>query len=236
MPALFDHSAVPQAGRRYRRGTIVASFVVHVAVLAVIVVVQLSAALDGLDVNRRLELFVLPATPPPPQVEVAPPPQATAAINPEAAPVEANDVVLDEPPPPPVTVRGPVTPGAIVIGDPGRGPGIGKPVGQSVVLSEARKPPEPVRPGGDVKAPERTSYTAPVYSEIARAARVEGTVILEATIDETGTVRNVVVLRSIPLLDRAAIDAVLKWRYTPTRLNGLPVAVLMTVTVTFRLR
>jgi protein TonB len=93
-----------------------------------------------------------------------------------------------------------------------------------------------VRPGGDVKAPERTSYTAPVYSEIARAARVEGTVILEATIDETGTVRNVVVLRSIPLLDRAAIDAVLRWRYTPTRLNGLPVAVLMTVTVTFRLR
>jgi protein TonB len=75
-----------------------------------------------------------------------------------------------------------------------------------------------------------------VYPDLARAARVQGTVILEATIDETGAVTNVKVLRSIPLLDRAATDAVRRWRYTPTRLNGVPVPVLMTVTVTFTLR
>jgi protein TonB len=61
-------------------------------------------------------------------------------------------------------------------------------------------------------------------------------VILDAVIDEAGAVRNVTVLRSVPLLDRAAIEAVTQWRYTPTRLNGVPVAIILTVTVTFSLR
>ena len=91
-------------------------------------------------------------------------------------------------------------------------------------------------PGGNIRAPERTSYTVPDYPVVARAAKVEGVVILEATIDEAGVVRSVKVLRSIPLLDQAAIDAVSKWRYTPTRLNGQPIAVLMTVTVRFALK
>ena len=80
------------------------------------------------------------------------------------------------------------------------------------------------------------SYAPPVYPPIAITARVEGTVVLEATIDESGAVNNLRVLESIPLLDRAAIEAVSRWRYTPTRLNGKPVAVLMTVRVTFTLR
>ena len=94
----------------------------------------------------------------------------------------------------------------------------------------------PVRPGGDIKFPARLAYTAPTYPAIAKTARIEGTVILEATIDEAGVVRDVLVLRSIPLLDQAAIDAVSRWRYTPTRLNGAPVPIILTVTVTFTLR
>ena len=61
-------------------------------------------------------------------------------------------------------------------------------------------------------------------------------VILEATIDETGVVRDVKVLRSIPMLDQAAMDAVKKCRYTPTLLNVAAVPILLTVTVTFSLR
>ena len=76
----------------------------------------------------------------------------------------------------------------------------------------------------------------PVYPTIAQTAKVEGMVILEATIDETGPVRDVSVLRSIPLLDRAAVDAVSRWRYLPTTLNGVAVPVIMTVTVSFTLR
>jgi protein TonB len=75
----------------------------------------------------------------------------------------------------------------------------------------------------------------PVYPAIAQQARVQGTVILEATIDVDGSVRDVKVLRSIPLLDQAAIDAVREWKYSPTILNGNPVPVIMTVTVTFTL-
>ena len=67
-------------------------------------------------------------------------------------------------------------------------------------------------------------------------ARIKGTVILEAVIGIDGTVRNVRVLRSVPLLDAAAVEAVRQWLFNPTRLNGEPVPVVMTVTVTFQLR
>jgi protein TonB len=74
-----------------------------------------------------------------------------------------------------------------------------------------------------------------VYPPIAQSARVQGVVILEAVIGPTGKVQDVKVLRSIPLLDQAAIDAVRQWEYTPTTLNGVPVPVIMTVTVNFTL-
>jgi protein TonB len=77
---------------------------------------------------------------------------------------------------------------------------------------------------------------APVYPAIARAAHVEGVVILEAVIGENGAVRDVRVLRSIQLLDDAATEAVRQWRFTPTLLNGQAVPVVMTVTVAFKLR
>ena len=71
------------------------------------------------------------------------------------------------------------------------------------------------------------------YPEIAQAAGVQGIVILEALIEKDGTVGDVRVLRSVALLDQAAIDAVQQWRFTPTLLNGQPVEVLMAVTVNF---
>jgi protein TonB len=70
---------------------------------------------------------------------------------------------------------------------------------------------------------------------IARDSGVQGIVILEAVIAEDGSVESVKVLRSKPLLDEAAMEAVRQWRFTPTRLNGQPVAVVMTVTVSFTL-
>ena len=96
--------------------------------------------------------------------------------------------------------------------------------------------PEPVRVGGSISPPTKTKDVAPIYPEVARAARVQGTVILEATIDPTGAVTEVDVLRSVLLLDDAAVAAVRQWQYTPTLLNGMPVPVIMTVTVNFSLR
>src|SRR4030095_9500886 len=113
---------------------------------------------------------------------------------------------------------------------------IGTQSGTPLMSPPPPKPAEPFRIGGDIKPPARIFYQPPVYPTIAQTARVEGIVVLEATIDESGIIRDLRVVRSIPLLDRAALDAVSKWRYTPTRLNGAPVAVIMTVTVPFTLR
>ena len=76
---------------------------------------------------------------------------------------------------------------------------------------------------------------APEYPLIAISTRVSGIVILEATIGGDGKVIDAKVLRSVPLLDQAAVDAVRQWEYAPTLLNGAPVPVIMTVTVTFTL-
>ena len=97
------------------------------------------------------------------------------------------------------------------------------------------KPAGPVRVGGNIHAPAKLNNVPPTYPPMARQARVEGTVILEATISSSGHVTDVKVLRGIPLLDRAAVDAVREWKYSPTLLNGIPVAVVMTVTVNFHL-
>jgi protein TonB len=75
-----------------------------------------------------------------------------------------------------------------------------------------------------------------VYPPDAFDQKVQGVVILEATIDTAGAVATARVLRSIPLLDEAALDAVRQWQFTPTLLNGTPVPVIMTVTVNFSLQ
>ena len=95
---------------------------------------------------------------------------------------------------------------------------------------------EPLRVGGDIQPPERIHYVAPHYPELARRARMEGFVILQALIDERGNVKDAEVLRGLGLgLDEAARDAVMQWRYTPTVYNGRPVEVILTVNVVFEL-
>jgi protein TonB len=93
-----------------------------------------------------------------------------------------------------------------------------------------------VRVGGNIAAPRKIKDAPPVYPAIAQSARVSGIVIVEATLGADGRVIDARVLRSIPLLDQAALDAVRQWEYTPTLLNGVPVPVIMTVTVNFTLQ
>jgi len=93
----------------------------------------------------------------------------------------------------------------------------------------------PIHLHGGMQPPRKMTHVDPVYPRVAQAARVEGTVILEAVIDVNGAVTSVRVLRSIPLLDQAAIDAVHGWKFTPTLLNGVPVPIALTVTVRFAL-
>ncbi len=94
----------------------------------------------------------------------------------------------------------------------------------------------PVRALGGVKPPKLVRRVQPDYPELARLSRVEGIVILEATTDVSGRVAGVKVLKSIPLLDSAAADAVRQWLYEPLVVNGRPRGVTFTVTVRFELK
>jgi TonB family protein len=94
---------------------------------------------------------------------------------------------------------------------------------------------QPIRVGGNVRTPTKIKDVRPAYPPVAQQARVQGVVIIEAIIDDRGEIANARVLRSIPLLDDAALSAVSQWQFTPTLLNGAPVGVIMTVTVNFTL-
>jgi TonB family protein len=93
----------------------------------------------------------------------------------------------------------------------------------------------PVRVGGDIKAPAKVRDVRPEYPAEAQAARIQGVVIIEATIDVDGRVHDARVLRSVPALDDAALDAVRQWEFVSTEVGGVRVPVIMTVTVNFTL-
>jgi len=93
-----------------------------------------------------------------------------------------------------------------------------------------------VRVGGDIREPVKVRDAAPVSPPLALAARVQGPVVLWCVITTEGSVSEVAVVNGHPLLDDAAVAAVSRWRYRPTLLNGEPVSVILTVTVTFSLR
>jgi protein TonB len=90
-----------------------------------------------------------------------------------------------------------------------------------------------LRVGGNIKTPTKIRDVRPVYPPIARSANVTGVVILEVRIGPDGRVETARVLRSIPLLDEAALDAVKQWEFTPTLMNGQAVPIIMTATVNF---
>jgi TonB family protein len=95
-------------------------------------------------------------------------------------------------------------------------------------------PNAPVRVGGNIRQPKRIVDVPAILPPVAAQAGIRGVVILEITIDTDGSVKDAKVLRSIPLLDQAAIDAAKQWRYEVTQLNGQPVPVIMTATVPFQ--
>jgi protein TonB len=208
---------------------------VHALIIAVAVIVPLVAVDELPGLPRAAAEYMVIAPPQPPPAPPRMPRRAAAdvpAVNPDAAPVEApagfnrESGVVTEPEP---------TGGSDFSGGvPGSIDGTGL-----AVQPEAPPPPPPVIPvriTSDLRPPAKLKDVMPVYPDIAMRARISGMVILEATIDAQGKVTGVRVLRSVPLLDQAAIDAVRQWEFSPTRLNGVAVPVVMTVTVNFTLR
>jgi TonB family protein len=92
-----------------------------------------------------------------------------------------------------------------------------------------------LRVGGAIAPPRKIVNVAPIYPQEAKDAKVQGVVVIETVIDESGVVKEAWVLKSVPLLDGAALEAVKQWRFEPTLVNGVPTAVRCTTTVNFTL-
>jgi protein TonB len=246
-PPILFHSLVvsePEHHRGRASTTALASALVHGGLAAAVVILPL-LFYDAIPEQEGLRAFFvtpLAIQPPPPP---PPPPPAGARPVPRAAPAVVGDQVSEFVAP--IEVPTEIVPEeGIDLGVPGGVPGgveggvPGGVVGGIVggLPQDAPPPPEvkPVRVGGQIQPPRKLKDVLPVYPDLARAARVEGTVIVECTISPRGTVSDVRVLRGIPLLNAAAVDAVRQWVYTPTLLNGVPVPVIMTITVTFQFR
>jgi protein TonB len=181
-----------------------------------------------------IEVYI-PVVPTPPEVAAAPVPPDRLPTG--TVPIEPPDGIREEEPAVPPNV--PVAPGGLPSGE--FGERLGAP-GPHFVGSPSPPAPEPERQrptihrvGGAIREPRKIVHVPAAYPEIARNAKIEGLVIIEATIDQRGLVTGARVLRSVPLLDAAALAALKQWRYTPTLLNNVPVPVLMTITFNFKL-
>ena len=230
---LFGQMTRPFDGVGARsRLTVPVSLAAHVLAVAAVIVVPLVAsdALPSLRTSLSVSMVTPVVPPPPPLRPVAPPSAGEApAVNPDAAPLDAPTGFSKEPDLVPVEA-----------GSPDLGVLVGDVTSSTALVPPPDLPPpprrEPVRVGGAIQPPTKIRDVAPVYPQIAQAAGVSGIVIVSATIGTDGAVVDSAVLKAHPLLAQAALDAVRQWRFTPTRLNGEPVPVVMTVTVNFQLR
>lgn len=121
-------------------------------------------------------------------------------------------------------------------GDPSSQSTIGPMGPGSRTQTQPPPPTEPIRVGGDVRPPKLIRRVEPNYPRLAKAANIQGDVVLEALLDKDGRVRNLEVKSGHPMLVDAAREAVAQWVYEPTYLNGVPYPVLFTVKVEFRLK
>lgn len=225
--------------RGHLSGSVPISIGLHLVALLLVLIIPLVADVSLPRVWVDLPDYVrLAPMPPPPAVtlrEPSPSPQVNPGPAVNRAPTEAPPTIEPEGPErppagPPVDVPTSAT------GVPG-GLGLGPGTGSSVMMPVPDPPrPGPVRVAQLPIAPRKIAHAAPLYPEIALRARVEGTVVIEAVLDPTGRVTQLRVIKSVPTLDQAALDAVRQWRYTPSVYGGQPVSVLMTITIRFTLQ
>jgi periplasmic protein TonB len=219
--------------------------VIHIVLIAAAVIVPLMFT-QVLDL-RNFQVTFLSAPPPP---APAPPPAATVQKVRAARPVIAVGK-LTAPvaiPKKIVIVKDEETPaidaGGVVGGIPGGESGgvLGGILGSTgtapapPLVSKPKEKPAIYRVGGDVREPRILVHVNPEYPLIAKQAHIEGTVVVDAVIDENGDVVQAHAVQGPGLLIRSALDAVLQWKYEPTLLNGERVPIAMHVEVTYRLQ
>jgi protein TonB len=230
----------------WKRATIPIAYVCEVLLVGVLVLIPLIYT-EALPKAQLMTFLVAPPPPPPP-----PPPPAAAPPVHVIHKVTVEDImkaptvipktvrkVVDEPEPPPNTAMG------VVGGVPGGMPGgsVGGVLGGVIggVLSGPPPPPpkaatpKRIRVGGQVEQALQIFAPKPEYPPLAKMARIQGVVRLEAVISKDGVIQDLKMVSGHPLLVKAALEAVSRWRYKPTMLNGEPVEVVTEIDVNFTL-
>jgi len=244
---MFEDSLIESGGRlRTKRGaTTLVSFILQVALVGILVVLPLVFT-EALPKQQLMTFLVAPPPPPPPPPPAAATPIKTVKVvqtdiingqlrTPTKIPEKVQMIKEEEAPPPVMSASG------VVGGVPGGVPGgqMGGVIGgiiSSTPMAVPKVSVQRVRVSQGVSQGLLIKKVQPSYPPLARQARIQGTVTLQAEISKDGTIENLRLMSGHPMLAPAAIEAVKQWQYTPTLLNGVPVPVIMTVTVNFTLR
>jgi protein TonB len=241
---MFEDSLIESGNKlKTKRGvTTVFSFLIQVFLLGILILIPLIYT-DALPKQQLMTFLVAPPPPPPPP----PPPTQTVVkvvkiqselINgqlrtPTKIPQKIQMIKEDEAPPP---MMGSGVVGGVPGGVPGGSMGgvIGGIVGSTAAVPRIATP-QRVRVSSGVSTGLLIRKVTPNYPPLARQARIQGQVVLQAEISREGTIQNLQLISGHPMLAPAAIEAVKQWRYKPYLLNGEPVAVETQVVVNFSL-
>ncbi|MGO9210609.1 MAG: energy transducer TonB [Terriglobales bacterium] len=220
------------------------SLVLQCLLIGVMILVPLIYT-EALPRQQLMTFLVAPPPPPPP-----PPPPAAMPVRvvkviqtdimngqlrtPTKIP-EKVAMIKEEAAPPPMTTAGVI--GGVPGGVPGGSLGgvMGGIIGGTPVAVPKQAIPNRVRVSAGVQQGNLISQVKPTYPAIAKSARIQGAVVLQAEISKQGTIENLRVISGHPMLVQNALDAVKQWRYKPYLLNGEPVPVETTITVNFTL-
>src|SRR5256884_2790760 len=243
---MFEDSLIESGGRlRTKRGaTTVFSFVLQVALIGVLVLLPLLFT-EALPRPQLMTFLVAPPPPPPPPPPAAAPVKVVKQIQtdivngqlrtPTKIPQKVQMIKEEEAPPPVMASSG------VVGGVPGGVPGgqMGGVIGGIISSTPVAVPhvatPQRVRVSAGVTNGLLVKRGQPPYPPLARQARIQGSVLLQAQISKDGTIEHLTLISGHPMLAPAAIEAVKQWRYKPYILNGEPVEVDTQITVNFTL-
>jgi protein TonB len=253
---MFEQTFVEGVGKTNRGWTVIVSFLGQIVLMGIAVIIPM-IYFDALPKGQLTSFLVAPPPPPPP-----PPPPAAAPVKvikviprqfdagrlmaPKTIPKNIAEIKEDELPPPSSGAVGVVggvpggvpggTPGGVIGGIIGSVPNAAPPPPPPPpVKKEEPKAPQRIRVGGNVQQALLIKQPRPIYPPLAKQARIQGVVRLNAIIGKDGTIQNLTVASGHPLLVPAALEAVKQWVYKPTLLNGEPVEVVTQIDVNFTL-
>ena len=238
---MFEDSLIESGNKlkTKRLGTTILSFLLQVGLICILILIPLIYT-DALPKGNLMTFLVAPPPPPPPPAAAVKVVKIQSEVingqlrTPTKIPSKVQ-MIKEEEAPPDLGAGG--VPGGVPGGIPGGS--TGGVMGGILSSANAAIPkvatPQRVRVSSGVSTGLLIKKVTPNYPQLAKQARIQGSVVLQAEISKEGTIQNLQLISGHPMLAPAAIEAVKQWRYKPYLLNGEPVAVETQVVVNFSL-